>query len=84
LKKNCRKEKEAVNDPAETNVKRYATAEYILSEKHDTPSDHCKKAGNPAVSALETLGFLTPPHDGCSFISFPALTRKPGTMYPVS
>jgi hypothetical protein len=28
------------------------------------------KAGNPAISLLETRGFPTPPHDGCGFFNF--------------
>ena len=37
------------------------------------------KAGNPAVSSMETRGFPTPPRDGCGFINFPFATGKQGT-----
>ena len=34
------------------------------------------KAGNPAVSSLETRGFPTLPRDSCGFFNFPLLTGK--------
>ena len=36
------------------------------------------KAGGPAVSSAETLGFPTPPRDGCGFIQLSVLDRKAG------
>lgn len=39
------------------------------------------KAGNPAVSFRKTRGFPTPSHDGCGFISFPALFYPESILY---